>query len=369
MMRRFPKMQLMLPIVFLGYLSTTAAAAAPGDWERQWNNLIQAAKKDGKVVVAGSSDPVLRRDLPARFKARTGISVEYIGGRSSDIAARIRAEREGGVYSTDVIFSGIQAMASIFHPGKMLDPVRPVLILPEVLDGSKWKKGKLWFVDPEDRYILRLVNYLNELFYINTQHVKQAEFKSIKDLLDPKWKTKISAFDPTVPGSGSNTAAKLYAQFGEDFIKALYVDQKPAFSRDGRQLADWLARGFYPISFNAPGNQVEQLQQEGLPVKAIYHLPDAAGTTTAGSGMVGLMNKAPNPNAARVFINWIASKEGVEFLFQSMHWATARSDIDESLLKADETLRPGIAYFDSYDWNFAVNVEEKVRLRVKELLK
>jgi len=49
-------------------------------WEREWNEILSAAKKQGKVVVMGSADPVVRRVLPARFHARFGISLEYIGG-------------------------------------------------------------------------------------------------------------------------------------------------------------------------------------------------------------------------------------------------------------------------------------------------
>ena len=60
-------------------------------------------------------------------------------------------------------------MALIFYREKMLQPLRPALLLPEVLDGSNWKKGKLWFTDPEEQYILRLANTVTTMFHINTK--------------------------------------------------------------------------------------------------------------------------------------------------------------------------------------------------------
>lgn len=59
-------------------------------------------------------------------------------------------------------------MATILHREKMIDPFRPVLLLPEVTDGSKWKIGKLWFSDPDGQYILRLSSTVTTTFHINT---------------------------------------------------------------------------------------------------------------------------------------------------------------------------------------------------------
>src|SRR3954469_15517075 len=120
-----------------------AQTSAPG-----WDKLVAEAKKEGKVVIIAPSDPQVREKLPAAFKARYGITVEYLGGRSSDMAARLRTERASGVYTIDVALSGTLTMASIFYGEKMLDPLRPALIDPDVTDGAKWKSGKLWFIDP-----------------------------------------------------------------------------------------------------------------------------------------------------------------------------------------------------------------------------
>ena len=66
------------------------------------------------------------------------------------------------------------------YPEKMLAPLRPALVLPEVLDPTKWRAGKLWFTDPEERYVLRLFNTVDPVFYINTQYVKPGEISAAR---------------------------------------------------------------------------------------------------------------------------------------------------------------------------------------------
>jgi iron(III) transport system substrate-binding protein len=337
------------------------------DWQQQWATILAAARKEGKVIVAGPPDPKVRQEVPNRFKARFGIPVEYVaGGRGGEDARRLKIERRAGVYTIDVYFGGTST-TSVFYQEKMLDPIRPLLILPEALDPSKWKKGKPVFSDPQGSYALRMLSRVRPLFYINANFAKPEEFKSMKDLLNPKWRGKISAFDPTVSGSGVFNAAQYYQQFGEDFIKRLYVDQKPTFSRDFRQVADWLARGTLPISLDLAEAYAEELKRDGFPVYTVLTLPDMPGRVASSLGEMVLLNKAPHPNAARVFVNWIASKEGLEAYSKSYGSVPMRNDIDESYLAPYLIPKPGVNYFDSGSWEFLAAVE-KSRLRIKELL-
>jgi len=361
---------LALALVFYASCASAQTTGPSQDWEKQWNQLVADAKKEGKVVIIAPPDPQVREALPAAFKARYGITVDYLGGRSSETAAKLRAERQAGVHTVEVALSGIQTMATIFYREKMLDPLKPVLIHPEVTDGSKWKKGKPWFMDPEEKYILRLFNTLTAMFYLNTSQVKPEEIRSAQDLLNPKWKGKIIVHDPTVPGTGSNDAARLYVQFGEEFIKKLYVDQKPMILRDRRQISDGLIRGVYPIALGAEDDEMERLRKEGLPLYPIYSLSDLPGSLSAGVGQVALMSNAPHPNAAKLFVNWIASKEGLEVFSRTRGGAPTRNDVNElSFLPAETVPKPGVTYFDTYDWEFTLTTKEKIRARMSELLK
>ena len=112
-------------------------------------------------------------------------------------------------------------------------------------------------------------------------------------------------------------------------------------------------------------DELGKLEKEGFPIKPVSTLPDMPGGTSAGIGQVGLLKNAPHPNAAKLFINWIASKEGLEVLSRARGDAVTRNDIDElSFLPLELVPEPGVEYFDTYDWEFTITTKERARLRV-----
>jgi iron(III) transport system substrate-binding protein len=354
-------------LVIVLWLLPQAVHGQTKGWEKEWNDTLEGAKKEGKVVVATSPDPVMR-EIAAKFKARYGLAVEHLAGSSSQLAGRLGTERRAGINSVDVFLGGVQTVANILYPEKMLDPLKPALLLPEVADPKKWKTGKPWFIDPEERYVMRVYSTITGLLHMNADHVKPGELAKASDLLQSKWRGKIATEDPTVAGSGSNTAARIYLQMGEEFVKRLYLGQKVALTRERRQLTDWLARGTHPIVFGAQDSAVEKMTQEGFPLKAIYGFPDMPPALTGSPWLLTIMNRAPHPNAARVFVNWIVSKEGLEIYARAEGRAALRTDTDESFISAEEKPKDGMKYFDTYEWQFTVTEKEKIRLRLKELL-
>jgi len=336
----------------------------------KWDALVAAAKKEGKVVVIGPPDTAVRKALPEAFKAKYGITVEYIGGRGTETAAKLRAERSAGIYTADIAFGGSDSMAGTYYAEKFMAPLKPELIDPDVVNPTKWKKGKLWFSDPEEMYVLRLFSTAGPIVYINTQQVKPGEVKSAQDLLDPKWKGKISAHDPSISGSGIGQATRFYLELGEDYLKKLYVDQQPVIVRDRRQLTDGVARGAHPISLDGEDETLERLRKDGLPIQAIYKFADMGGTVGAGIGQMALLDKAPNPNAARLFANWIASKEGLEVFSKARGEAPTRNDINaEAYLPKEIIPDPKANYFDVHDWKDGVAARKKVMGIMQQLLR
>jgi ABC-type Fe3+ transport system substrate-binding protein len=356
-----------LAFAFMFALLWPVAAAAQADAPRSWDDVLAAARKEGKVVVLGPASTELRQAMPAAFKARYGITMEYLGGRTGDQIAKLRAERQAGIYSADAVLSGIDSFSGVFYPEKLIDPLRPTLMLPEVLDGSKWKKGKLWFSDPEDQYVLRLANNVSNMFHVNTEQVKLEELRSAQDLLNPKWKGRIALEDPTVTGSGSNHAAHFYIQLGGDFIKKLYIDQKPMISRDKRALMDGLIRGTYPITLGADDQDVVKMRKEGMPLELLQGFSDLDIETSGGSGLLGLIKNAAHPNAAKVFVNWVAAKEGSEVYVRARGAVPTRNDIDESFLPPEVIPREGVKYFDHQDWNYTVTKKEEARQQINKI--
>lgn len=356
------------PLLLLLCLALPAWGQEKG-WEKEWKATLAAAKKEGRVVVQGSPDPVMRNELIPKFTARFGIGVEFIAGRASEIAARVRTERSAGVYSIDVYMSGPDTTANTLYGEKLIDPLKPMLILPEVVDGAKWKRGKIWFLDPEEKYVVRPFSSVANLLFINTDYVKPEEMRFSKDLLNPKWRGKISTEDPKTTGAGSNLASRFYNQLGEEYVKRLYIDQKPVSTRERRQFTDWLARGTYPICLNCRDDDVRPLQKEGFKILEIFDMVDVPGTINGSPWMLTVANKAPNPNAARVFVNWLLSKEGLEIYSRGYDSVTLRTDVDESFLDPRNVPKPGAKYFDDSEWKWIITGRKETREKIWSLLK
>ncbi len=286
-------------VFVLAFFLVSPTFAQEKGWEKKWETVMAAAKKEGRVVVQGEPDPVVRRVLLPKFTGRFGIRVEFIAGRTSQVVARVRTERRARVYTMDVFLAGHGSSALVLYPEMMIDPLKPLLILPEVVDSSMWKQGKLWFNDPEEKFTLRLFRNINTMLHINTDHVKPQEIRSANDLLNPKWRGKISTADPTVRGAGQSRASRYYTRHGEEFLKKLYSDQKVRVSRTRRQLHDWLARGTYPICLSCSEGYVKPLRKEGFPIVSIFQLSDVKADVNSSPFQLSIANSRPHPNAAR----------------------------------------------------------------------
>lgn len=348
-------------------------AGVPPDWEKQWNTLLAAAKQEGKVVVLGSPDPAMRTMVPAAFQQRFGIEVEYTGASGTQIAARLQGERAAGVYAGDVMFSGADTLyRTIAADGKvtdgamgMLAPLRPALLLPEVLDASKYRNGKLWFVDPQERYILRISDQVKLAGALNTDAVPLSALKTWDDLLKPEYKGKIAAFDPSVAGSGLAIGSFLYVMQGEEYIKRLYLGQDVFLTRDQRQLSDQVARGSYPIGLGMDAAEVNRLVQEGFKVSELTSLP---GYLSGGFGLLALLDRAPHPNAAKVFANWLASREGSQLYQNAQKNLSTRNDVDVSSYPPAYVPQSNVKYMDTYEWNYVMGKRADAQDRLRDIL-
>jgi iron(III) transport system substrate-binding protein len=357
---------IILIYVLVGFSTAWAQTKAS---DKEWAAVIDGAKKEGKVVVAGSPDPVMRNDVIPKFTARFGIPVEFVAGRSSQIVSRVQTERGSGIYSIDVYLAGPDTSANELYNDKLIDPLKPLIVMPEVADGSKWKTGKVWLADPQEQFVVRAFSSVATWLFINTDHVKPEEVRDVKDLLNPKWRGKISTEDPTTTGAGANMAARLYYQVGEEYVKNLYVDQKTVRTRERRQMTDWLARGTQPICLNCREDDVRPLLKDGFKVREIFEISGVPSTINGSPWMLSLANKAPHPKAAQVFANWILSKEGLEAYARGYGSATLRTDIDESFLNPSNVPKKGVKYFDDTEWKWIVTGRHDYREKVWQLLK
>jgi iron(III) transport system substrate-binding protein len=299
-------------VVLLTFGSGGALGAQADAWKADWDRSVEAAKKEGQLVLYGSAD---YEKLFAEFnKKYPEIKIVGVFGRGADVAKRFMAERRAEKYLADLYVNGQTTGYNVFYKAKALDPIQPLLVLPEVTDTSKWWQGKHHYVDPENQYLLNINGETRIVVGYNTKLVNPAEIKSYWDLLNPKWKGKIVAYDPTLGGAGDAMRFFYYQKtLGAEFIKRILTETDIVISTDTRQMGDWLAGGKFALTIFGPVSRMDLdiMQIQGLPVSwfAPEHLKEGA-YITAGSGGVALINKAPHPNAAKVGLNWLLSREG-----------------------------------------------------------
>ncbi len=350
-----------------GTLALAAAAQSPVSAQNDaMKALADAAKAEGSVTVDGPPIDEVRVAITQGFQNAYGIPVTYISSGSSASGARVRAERAAGKFLLDVFLSGGDTPPLTFLPSGWLDKVEPVLVAPDVVDKRKWKDGHLWFMD-DGHYILRTLQFVTPELVVNTKLAPLREVRTWKALLDPKWRGKIVAKDPGVSGAGTSLISMLYLQFGPDFVKKLYKDQQPVISRDGRQAAQFLAQGSYAILLGPDSTAVDQFRHQGYPLEFVFPT-DAPSILSGGWGLICLINKAPHPNAAKLFINWLAGRQGQEPFAKSVLSASLRTDLHYTDMPPWVFPQKGTQYLDTYDWKYVTQERDPALEKARALL-
>jgi iron(III) transport system substrate-binding protein len=296
----------------------------------EWNNLVDAAKKEGKVTVSLPASAEMKKQVEEQFKKRYGVEVETFTARGSSAVRRMADEFKAGVRSFDLHIGGSSSIVSGMLDEGILDPIEPWLVLPEVKDPKQWWGGHLW-VDNAKRYVYMFQAYLTESIWYNTDLAKPAELKSYDDFLNPKWKGKIGLLDPRTPGAGDSNWSFMWDVKGEPFLKRL-VQQDLLLGRDQRVLGESLAKGRLAVVTGLTYYTYLPFLKAGLPIKALPVLKE--GTYgTGGSGNLAILKNPAHPNATKVFVNWLLSREGQELTSKALGQATRRLDVDTKWLR------------------------------------
>jgi ABC-type Fe3+ transport system substrate-binding protein len=299
--------------LMLALTEVATAAEQKSAWQREWEKILDGAKKEGEIRLWGDQE-ITHPDIIAGFtKEYPFIKPVTVSGRVGDLMPRIIAERRAGKFLADIYSGGLGGRSFFdFHKAGVLDPIKPLLILPEVIDSAKWLNGEHYYADTEKQFVFMYEGSVAGVgLHYNTNLVELKEFKSYWDLLTPKWRGKILLFER--PAVGSPSVVRFYhnAQLGPEFVKRLFSEMDVTVSQDRRQSSDWLASGRFPICIDC--GDTDRAKQQGLPVDEFPHanLKEASyEVSTSGNSGLALINNAPNPNAARVFVNWFLSRAG-----------------------------------------------------------
>lgn len=321
---------LLVTTLILVNLVDLAAAQTSQGQPGEWDRIVEAAKREGKVVVSIPPSRKLRRAMEVAFTRRYGIGVEFVSVRSGASIQKIISETKAGIQYVDLHVGGTESAVTALLAEEALEPMEPYFVLTEVKDPKQWWGGHIW-VDNAKRFIYAFAAYQTVSLWCNSNEYTPAEFQSFDDLLNPKLHGKIGISDPRTPGPGNSIWSHMLLVKGEEYLKNL-VAQKLFVARDLRLLGENLSSAKIAVTLGIGYSELLPFIKTGLPVVPLPY-PKEGLYTTGGNGHLMVIKNPPHPNAAKVFANWLLGRDGQELFGRTMAVGSRRLDVDTNWLK------------------------------------
>jgi len=340
------------------FLPAADGASAASQFETEWAKLIAAAQQEGQVMIAAGGAPSREyRSVVEAFQKKFAIPVSLSTGSGAATVDRVLAERSAGKYTVDLGLTSVAATRTRLIPANALDPIPPLLIHPEVLDKSAWFGGRHWYADPqEEKFSFLYAAEPTETFgfWYNTNVISKKEIATIKspaDLLDPKWRGKITSRTWGDRGRvGEMQNIYFQPDMGIEWIRSFFGQADARFSDDVRIRESWVVGGSVPIAFSDGDidRELQRLEKAGMPV-TMHSIPFKLPFLTAGGSgcCIQVYNRAPHPNAAKLYLNWFLSKEGQTAIHQvtpAIARQSMREDIPPGNVAPKDRRTPGRQY-------------------------
>lgn len=330
---------------------TVAAVSTVRAADADWSTVLDLAQKEGEVIVWGQSGDQRAKFWKDSFEAAyPGIKVRlFQPATSSERDTRFLREMGAGVAKVDVLVSGSAGMNGRLRPAGMLQPLRP-LLRSDILEGSNWVDGEPLWADPEKTYVI-VSDQSAGTFAIAKGTAPQNFLASWDDLLDPRLDGKIIATDPRQ--SGLNFAQSLFIYhnplLGPDYISRLYRQGRVSFATDERQMVEWVDSGRMTIALAIREPEIAAYESVGGKLQAFGVLTAQGkpqGMLMGADGAVGIPNlpTLPHPNATRVYVNWLFSREGQQAMVNATGLVSIHAKADLSSLNKRVLRVPGVQY-------------------------
>ncbi|MSQ27071.1 MAG: ABC transporter substrate-binding protein [Dehalococcoidia bacterium] len=284
------------------------------------------------------------RKAAEAFQTAFGITVDHSSESTASIwVPKMEKKREAGIYSYDAVVVPPNSALIRLKPKGAWDPIRPLIFRPDVLDDKMWREGfEKQFIDLDKQYAFGYSFDVAHTVAIDNTTVRPDEIRGMRDLTDPKWKGRIMISDVR---HGSIWIAmrsvRATAPGADDLIKKLFIDQEPTYIREDRAKAEAVVRKRSAIGIGILLPPLQEFRDAGVANHVEFlDRPEIDYATTYA---VLVYNKAPHPNAAKLFINWFLSKEGQIAFCKELPMNSARTDVPP--FNKDGIATPGAKYY------------------------
>jgi iron(III) transport system substrate-binding protein len=339
-MRRLDRVWLALLLVLL-FGSYPAAA----------QDVMELAKKEGKVVWYSSASLSLSQKLCGAFNAKK-LGVECVLHRdgSGELYTRLQQEAKAGIHNADVFHTSSIGHFVTLRKAKGLTSYRPKGI--EKFDQN--------FIEKDGQWAVVRASVYGPAF--NTTKIKESEApKSWRDFLDPKWSDrKLVNAHPSYSGFVSLGMSALVKLFGWEFFDKLAA-QKPIIVQSALDTVNYVVRGEAWMSVGGTAYTSAVAIKKGEPIK---HAFPKEGVPFIVSPQA-ILAKAPHPNAAKVFVDWLFSQEAQQVMVedgtyvghpgvQYPKWQTPLKDVKLLVIPEDEAVEMRKPVLDNFRAKFGV---------------
>jgi len=353
-----------IPLVFttlIAGLVLSCAPAAPtgaprqasqtGDWQAEWKQVLDGARREGTIrVLSGSSSVNQMPSFEKAFADLAGGKVEYTELRAPDIVSRLPEEYAARQYNWDIILlGGSSGISEGLDTAGVLGDLNQAFIFPDLTKDETWIGGfaDIWVDNDTKKYKIHHQAELSagSQWWVNRQVLPEDRFNKLEDVFTiPELKGKFCTFDPRVEGASDANFGQIAGMYGSDMVKRLYTELEAVVVRDYGKLTLDTLHGACLVSVGA---RIPDLHAEGVglhiqPINIFRggiaseyagkliatccgegkRKPTLDGWVGGGSAytMLAIAKNPANPNAAKVFVNWLLSKEG------QMAWPTPDRD-------------------------------------------